>query len=51
MLGAERKKSSFDKRDLSLVIYGGEEGLAMYLKRRAIVDNDPDLKFDPSLLH
>lgn len=51
MLQEERQKASFSKQALSHVIYGGPEGLAAYLKRQAICDNDPVLKFDPSLLH
>ena len=51
MLEEERRKASFNKRDLSLVIYGGQEGLDLFLKRQSIVDNDPVLRFNPSILH
>ena len=51
MLEDERQKATFNKKDLSLVIYDGKEGFDLYLKRRAIVDTDPVLKFDPSFLH
>ena len=51
MFEAERKKASFNKRDLSEIIYGGKEGLEDFLRQQAIVDKDPVLRFDPSFLH
>jgi hypothetical protein len=51
MLEAERKKASFNKRDLSHLIYDGPQGLSTYLKQQSIIDNDPVLMFDPSFLH
>lgn len=51
MLEQERKKASFNKRDLSHLIYGGKEGLETFQKQQAIFDNDPVLRFDPSFLH
>ena len=51
MLESERKKASFNKHDLSLQIYGGEEPLQKYLKMQSIIENDPVLRFDPSFLH
>jgi len=51
MFEAEKKKASFNIRDLSEVIYGGKEGFEEYLKQQTIVDKDPVLKFDPSFHH
>ena len=51
MLNKERQKASFDKRDLSQIIYEGKEGFDLFLRRQSIVDNDPVLKFDPTFLH
>ena len=51
MLDKERQKASFSKKDLSLVIYDGQEGFDLFMKRQSIIDNDPVLKFDPSFLH
>ena len=51
MLEEERKKASFNKKDLSLIIYDGQEGLDLFLKRQSIVDNDPVLRFNPAMLH
>ena len=50
MLDKERKKASFNKRDLSHVIYDSKEGFELFLKRQSVIDNDPVLKFDPSFL-
>lgn len=47
MFEAERKKASFNKKDLSELIYGGKEELESYLKKQSIVDTDPVLKFNP----
>lgn len=51
MLDPERKKASFDKVNLSHLIYDGPQGLATYLHQQSIIDNDPVLNFDPSFLH
>lgn len=51
MLEAERKKASFNQMDLSYLIYDGKEGYEQFLKKQAVIDSDPVLKFDPSMLH
>ena len=47
MFEAERKKASFNKQDLSELIYGGKKELESYLKQQSIIDNDPVLRFNP----
>ena len=50
MLDDERSKASFLKRELSKVIYEGNETLDKFLKNQAVIDNDDTLKFDPSYI-
>lgn len=51
MFEHERKKATFDVKQLSLFIYDGQQGLDSFLKRQQIVDNDPILRFDPATIH
>jgi hypothetical protein len=51
MFETERKKASFNKRDLSELIYGGKEELENYLQQQSILENDPVLRFNPEFLH
>jgi hypothetical protein len=47
MLEEERQKVSFDVKDLSHFIYGGEEGHKKFLEIQKKVSNDPILRFNP----
>lgn len=51
MLQAERKKASFNPIYLSYLIYDSKEGYEQFLKKQAVIDSDPVLRFDPSILH
>lgn len=50
MFEEERKLGSFDKIELSRIIYGSAEAHQEFLRMQDIVDNDPILKFDPSII-
>lgn len=51
MLPLERKKASFNKLDLSYLIYDGKANHENFLKQLDFVAKDPILKYDPSSLH
>ena len=51
MFEHERKKATFDPKQLSLFIYGGQAALDSFLQRQALVQNDPVLSFDPATIH
>ncbi len=51
MFEAERQQASFDKQQLSRVIYDSQEGVDSFIQRQKIVENDHILHFDPSTIH
>jgi hypothetical protein len=50
MFESERQLATFDKQHLANIIYGGQDGAQKFLKRQAVIDNDPILQFDPSTI-
>lgn len=50
MFEEERKKATFDNKELSYIIYGSKKEYEDFLERQRLIDNDPVLKFDPSIV-
>lgn len=50
MLEEERKRASFDKKELSYVIYGSKDKLERFIERQQIIENDPIMRFDPAII-
>ena len=50
MFEEERKKATFDNKELSYIIYGSKKEFEDFLERQRLIDSDPILKFDPSII-
>ena len=51
MLEEERHRGTFDKLDMSYMLYGGKENYDKFVNIQKLVAEDPILKFNPEFIH